>query len=636
MQLPAGYRIEYGGEFANQQETQGPMVTALVVSLVLIFFILLFQFKNLKESAIVMLTIPLSLFGAILGLYLTHNNFSFTAFIGLIALSGIVVRNAIILVDHTNELMKHGMSIQQAAVESGKRRMRPIFLTAMAAAIGVLPMILSGSPMWAPLASVLAFGVVWSMLMALLTVPVLYVSWIKAKDKTEVIHNPKSKHTEANDILKAGALLLVFSIGSSGLFAQQTSMYTLQQLTDAALQNNHLLKIKSLQIREKEAKIKEDEVKKYPSASISSMYQYVPNLGSIVIPAGAINVTPLLPGKDESIDMGQHNQFFAGINLYQPISQQSKIKTGILLTKTDIKLNEVEKRKASLQISQAVEQLYFGILIAQKQKDAATYKLDLDKMQLKDVENALLSGKTITVNKIGLQANIADGEQNLLKLQIQIEDYLSDLKNLTGIKEDSFQLKEMDIEAVQIGSLENYISIANVSNPDVEVATLNKSKALLGIKAAKQSNLPDFGIIGGYTYQKLSTLFPTNNPSVGLSFKWNLQDLYSNKQVLAQRQFQVQQAEENIANTRDQVNDDVEKAYRKIRQSDVLVLVAKKAVAYRKESLKVQTDKQAAGLNVQTDIIEAKSLLSKSESDLYAAQLAYKMAVSNLKYLTGK
>lgn len=180
--LPNGYHIEYGGEQGNKVETLGQMVTALMVSLVAIFFILLFQFKNLKETTIVMLTIPLSLFGAILGLYVTGNNFSFTAFVGLIALSGIVVRNAIILVDYTNELRKHGMDIRTAAIESGKRRLRPIFLTAMAAAIGVLPMIISKSPMWAPLASVLAFGVVWSMIMALLTVPILYIGWIKEKN----------------------------------------------------------------------------------------------------------------------------------------------------------------------------------------------------------------------------------------------------------------------------------------------------------------------------------------------------------------------------------------------------------------------------------------------------------------------
>ncbi|WP_158798264.1 efflux RND transporter permease subunit [Pedobacter sp. L105] len=181
--LPSGYSIAYGGEIENQLETAGQMNLSLGISIVLIFLILLFQFKNLKEVFVVMTAIPLSLFGAISGVLITHNPFGFTAFLGIIALSGIVVRNAIILIDHTNELIAEGNDIFTAALESGKRRLRPIFLTAMAAAIGVVPMIVSGSPLWSPLASVIAFGVVFSMVMALLVTPVLFVMIIKPEDK---------------------------------------------------------------------------------------------------------------------------------------------------------------------------------------------------------------------------------------------------------------------------------------------------------------------------------------------------------------------------------------------------------------------------------------------------------------------
>jgi multidrug efflux pump subunit AcrB len=183
LELPSGYSIEYGGEYSNKNEVIAPLMIALLISLIGIFLILLVQFKNLKEAFIIMLTIPLSMFGAVLGLSVTGNNFGLTAFMGIISLSGIVVRNAIILIDHANELIENGMSIREAAIESGKRRLRPIFLTAMAAAIGVVPMIISGSSLWSPLASVIAFGVTWSMLMALITVPVLYIIMMKPKDK---------------------------------------------------------------------------------------------------------------------------------------------------------------------------------------------------------------------------------------------------------------------------------------------------------------------------------------------------------------------------------------------------------------------------------------------------------------------
>ena len=175
LQLPQGYRIEYGGEDENQRETFGEMRVALGISLVLIFLILLLQFRKLSDALIVMAAFPLALPGAALGLFITHNPFGFTAFIGVISLGGLVVRNSIILVDYIHERMKHGVGLEEATLEAGERRLRPIFLTTMAAAVGVTPMILSRSSMWSPLASVIAFGLLGSMFFTLVVIPVLFV-----------------------------------------------------------------------------------------------------------------------------------------------------------------------------------------------------------------------------------------------------------------------------------------------------------------------------------------------------------------------------------------------------------------------------------------------------------------------------
>ena len=176
LELPPGYRIDYGGEYEGKVSTFSQMAKALVVSIILIYLILLFQFKNSREPFIVMLAIPLTLFGAILGLLITNNPFGFTAFVGLTSLVGIVIRNSIILVDYADELViKEKRSRREAAMLAGSRRLRPIFLTSMAAAVGVLPMIVSGSPLWAPLASVFSVGVIFSMVMTLIIIPVIYV-----------------------------------------------------------------------------------------------------------------------------------------------------------------------------------------------------------------------------------------------------------------------------------------------------------------------------------------------------------------------------------------------------------------------------------------------------------------------------
>ena len=180
LDLPQGISIQYGGDAESNQENMPGMLTALSVSLILIFATLLFQFKSLGKTLIILATFPLSLLGAFLGLYLTNNPIGMTAFMGVISLIGIVVRNGIILVDYADELvLEHHYSIKAAALASAKRRMRPIFLTSAAAAVGVIPMIIGKSPLWAPLGSVLAFGLIISMILTLFVIPVLYYRFVK-------------------------------------------------------------------------------------------------------------------------------------------------------------------------------------------------------------------------------------------------------------------------------------------------------------------------------------------------------------------------------------------------------------------------------------------------------------------------
>ena len=112
---------------------------------------------------------------------------SVTAVLGIVSLMGILVRNGIIMLDYADELrMKEGLSVREAALHSAKRRMRPIFLTSAAASMGVIPMILGGSPLWSPMGSVVFFGTIISMILTLTILPVAY--WLifsRADRKTE-------------------------------------------------------------------------------------------------------------------------------------------------------------------------------------------------------------------------------------------------------------------------------------------------------------------------------------------------------------------------------------------------------------------------------------------------------------------
>jgi len=162
IKLPSNVEISYGGELELQNENLPPMGLALLMSIVMIFLILIWHFKSLKHALLSITTMPLSILGATVGFLVTGYPFGFTSFIGLLALCGIVVRNGIILIDHAEELRHHeGKSVKEAAIMSAERRMRPIFLTSSAAAVGVIPMIMSKSNLWGPLGTVICFGLMF-------------------------------------------------------------------------------------------------------------------------------------------------------------------------------------------------------------------------------------------------------------------------------------------------------------------------------------------------------------------------------------------------------------------------------------------------------------------------------------------
>jgi outer membrane protein TolC len=442
-----------------------------------------------------------------------------------------------------------------------------------------------------------------------------------------------------NNIYHITVILLVILLGGPAKAQQQT--LTLQQAIDAALESSHLLKARSLQIEEKKAKKKEDAIRRYPTVSLNSTWQYNANIGELVIPQGSFGALPLnantvvqLPDADKSFELGKHQNFNSGATIYQPLTQQAKINTGIEVSKTEVRIATQEKRKAAQQIEQAVEKLYFGMLVNSKKAEEAKAKLELTRLRLYDVESALLSGKTINLSKEGLQASIADEEQELLKLTIQREDYAADLKRLTGIDVIKLSLNPVEMNLAEPNAVSEYQSSALSGNADLNIAALTVTKTRLAIKAAKQGYLPDVGIIAGYTYQHGNILYPTNNPFAGLNVKWNIQDLFVNKQVLGQRTLQLEQAKENEAYTLEQLNADVEKAVRKIHQAEALISAAEKVLNFRAQELKIQLDKRAAGLNVPADVLSTRATVAKAEADLYAAQLNYRLAHSELNALT--
>lgn len=172
--FPAGYGYHIGGELESREESFGGMQVAILVALISIFAVLVLQFRSFVQPLIIYSAIPFALIGMIWALLITGNTFSFTAFVGLISLVGIVINNSIILVDYTNQLRNDGNSITEALKKSGETRFTPIILTTLTTIGGLLPLTIQGGSLWAPMGWTIIGGLLVSTLLTLIIVPVLY------------------------------------------------------------------------------------------------------------------------------------------------------------------------------------------------------------------------------------------------------------------------------------------------------------------------------------------------------------------------------------------------------------------------------------------------------------------------------
>jgi multidrug efflux pump subunit AcrB len=175
--LPPGYRIEIGGAIEESQKGNASIFAVFPLVGLVMLTIVMFQLQNFTRVALVMMSAPLGVIGASLALNVAHAPFGFVALLGLIALSGMDMRNSIILVDQVRQDLERGENYREAIIGATIRRVRPVALTALAAILAMIP--LSGSAFWGPMALTIMGGLFVATFLTVLFLPALYATWFR-------------------------------------------------------------------------------------------------------------------------------------------------------------------------------------------------------------------------------------------------------------------------------------------------------------------------------------------------------------------------------------------------------------------------------------------------------------------------
>ncbi|USK52230.1 efflux RND transporter permease subunit [Bacillus sp. CMF12] len=176
------YSISLGGENQAQNDFFAEITVLFIIVIFLVYLLIAFQFNSLGLPFLVLVAVYLAIAGAILGLFVTQTPISFLAVMGMVSLTGIVVRNSVVLIEFMEQGLKTGMSIQDAVVEAGRVRFRPIILTALTSIVALIPVAVSGDALFTPLAITIISGISFSVILTLIIVPMMYLAFKKVPD----------------------------------------------------------------------------------------------------------------------------------------------------------------------------------------------------------------------------------------------------------------------------------------------------------------------------------------------------------------------------------------------------------------------------------------------------------------------
>ncbi|APH06338.1 acriflavin resistance protein [Bacillus weihaiensis] len=201
-EAPSGYTISVAGDLESQQELMQDMILILGIAIFLVYLVMAVQFNNLAHPLVVMSIIPMTVVGVIAGLFITQHELSVMSGMGIIMLIGIVLNNAILLIDRTNQLRVDGMSVNNALVEAGKNRIRPIFMTTLTTAGGMLPLAMASGASGnyqAPMATVIISGLLFATIITLVLIPAVYRIFNGIGNGFTRIFRRKNKKTDVKE-----------------------------------------------------------------------------------------------------------------------------------------------------------------------------------------------------------------------------------------------------------------------------------------------------------------------------------------------------------------------------------------------------------------------------------------------------
>lgn len=653
-----GCKIQYLGDLANQEESFSSMGLALLAGIVLMYLVMVALYESWTSPFIVLFSIPVALVGAILALALSGETMNIFSIFGIIMMTGLVAKNAILLVDRANDNRSRGISVHDALIESGKSRLRPILMTTLAMVIGMLPIAIGhglGGELKRGLGWALIGGLSSSMFLTLVLVPTIYYDFEKLKTWFAKIFKSNG-HDDSDDIIAddfnlakkavaAVAIGFIVLFNSGVVAAQNAQQLSMEEAVELVKTKNLLLRASRLEIVKSRLKEKEIKAQRMPTVAMETQLQH--NIESPVIFMPNFQIDPAtgeFTTGDEynAIRVYDKNSYTANLTLSTPLFNPS-IKAAADATRAEADVHQTDITFETNDKVFEVKKLYLQILIAEEQHRLALASLNRAKETLTDTRGLWKNGAALDLDTLkafvsvqNLTPNVSKSEKTALLLKQTLAAIL-DLPSADIVLTDKLEFQNYE----QAESAARLAEMAYAQRPEFLQISPQNSLLDASTRLERTKYLPTLTAFaqGGYNAQS-SNLEAWNADWVGSAFtglKLKV-PIFTPTIKPALRQIEVSRTQLSLQKNYLQrmVVTEIEQAGINLRDARERYENQQANIAAAERSLSLTKSRWKTGLSKLSDVSDAELALNQSQTNQLQALYDYLIAGIEMEKALGK
>lgn len=642
--LPEGVSISYGGLQALNGQVGPQMIGAIIAALAVMFVLMLFHFGKVSTAALSLAFATFCLFGTFLGLIIFQQDYSMTVLLGMLNLISIIVRNAIIMYEYAEHLRKDlHYSARQAGFEAGLRRMRPIFLTSATTALGVLPMIFAGTPLWMPMGVVICIGTIFTLPLTITVMPVVYWKVYNKQSPDNAPEKPTSNSVQvAPKVATLGLLVLLLCLPLQG----QAQTLSLDSCLTLASQNNLSLRNAQLDV------LKAQEVKKqaftqyFPSVSataggfhaLNPMVDIGPNAVENPTVRNLLNTLYQNYGKalgiPSSLQLFDHG-YVASVMAVQPVFAGGQIVNGNKLAQVGVEAARLQADLKERTLLQEVEESYWLVVsLQQKLLTLQTGQSLLDTVS-KYVDAAVSAGMAIENDRLQVAIKRNEMQRNDLQLHNGLILAKQALCQSIGVGYTD------SIAVVSLDSLPDLADTLALPSPASQAAQRVETR-LLGLQVEAEQlqkkmtvgkTLPTVALGASYVGKDLFFDQWDNNLMGFFMVKVPLTDWWKASHELRSQDLAIEQARNTQQQLSEQLVLQTSQYYNQLLESRKQMELSKSTVESAKENLRLAQLNYQAGRQTMSDLLQAQTLYCQAMNDYTDAFIDYQVALRRYQSL---